>query len=230
MTESQPNLRVGARGWQFNQWQGAYYPEDLPDEWRFSYYSNEFNAVLVPAEYLNSYSIDDWVDWADDTGEDFSFYVELTSDQHWNDINDKITALSMQLQGFVLTLKGKTDLEHAATLAGFASHHAPVSIQKSSDCSVNAKKLAAFCKQHKLNSVWNNQQADPDWPYYGAAIILRREQSDDTQLIIREIMEKGLENAGGHRQLAFFLTGAEPLSAPKLELLRGAHIVAELIE
>lgn len=231
MTEQQqPSLRVGAKGWQFDQWQGAYYPEDLPDQWRFSYYSNEFDSVLVPSEYLDRYSVDDWTDWADDTSEEFGFYVELSSDLVWNEVNEKISAISMQVQGFVLKLNGKVDLVHVATLAGFAGHYGPVSIQKGSDCSVNAKNLAAFQKQHKLNSVWDDQERDPDWPYYGAAIIVRKQQADDAPLVIREIMEKGLENAGGHRQLAFFLTEPEPLAAPKLELLRSAQVISELID
>ena len=48
-------MNLGAYGWRHKHWSNTFYPEDLPvdadDDWRLAYYSNEFNAVLVPADY-----------------------------------------------------------------------------------------------------------------------------------------------------------------------------------
>ncbi|VAW50835.1 hypothetical protein MNBD_GAMMA06-453, partial [hydrothermal vent metagenome] len=43
----------GAYGWRQKHWSNSFYPEDLPaeDDWRLTYYSNEFDVVLVPADY-----------------------------------------------------------------------------------------------------------------------------------------------------------------------------------
>lgn len=46
-------IHVGACNWQHSSWLGSFYPEDLPEEWRLSYYANEFHTVLVPA-YITS--------------------------------------------------------------------------------------------------------------------------------------------------------------------------------
>jgi hypothetical protein len=42
---------IGAEGWQHAQWQGGFYPEDLPTDWQLAYYSNEFAVALIPAAY-----------------------------------------------------------------------------------------------------------------------------------------------------------------------------------
>ncbi len=72
-------LFIGGQGWDHDAWVGDYYPEDLPPEWRLSFYANEYSAVLVP-----------WVGWAagraeaqrwlDDTPEGFRFVLEVAAD------------------------------------------------------------------------------------------------------------------------------------------------------
>ena len=61
----------------------SFYPEDLPvetgDDWRLSYYSNEFNAVLVPAEYWCSGQMNDCEEWLDSVHSDFQFFIECRS-------------------------------------------------------------------------------------------------------------------------------------------------------
>jgi len=70
-------LRVGACDWEHSQWQGSFYPEDLPSEWRLSYYANEFSAVLVPEAKWQAEDVD-FEQWAEDVPEGFRFYF-LTS-------------------------------------------------------------------------------------------------------------------------------------------------------
>lgn len=68
---------VGSRGWDHQAWADSYYPEDLPESWRLSYYSNEFYGVLVPAsEWLNC-SSDTWSDWMGDVSGNFQFFLEV---------------------------------------------------------------------------------------------------------------------------------------------------------
>ncbi len=61
----------------------SFYPEDLPvetgDDWRLSYYSNEFNAVLVPAGYWCSGQVNDCDEWLDSVHSDFQFFIECRS-------------------------------------------------------------------------------------------------------------------------------------------------------
>jgi hypothetical protein len=69
-------ILVGAYGWKHPQW-NSYYPEELPEDWRLAYYSNEFNAVMVPAaEWLNA-DPETIEGWADDVPDQFRFFIEL---------------------------------------------------------------------------------------------------------------------------------------------------------
>lgn len=71
-----PGLRLGANGWKHDNWSGDFYPLDLPDDWRLTYYANEFSCVLVPAA--------DWQDepepehWLDEVPETFLFYLQAS--------------------------------------------------------------------------------------------------------------------------------------------------------
>ncbi|RDH81365.1 MAG: hypothetical protein DIZ80_14840 [endosymbiont of Galathealinum brachiosum] len=70
-------IRVGACDWDHAHWQGSFYPDDLPVDWRLTYYANEYSAVLVPESKWRSKEAD-FEQWADDVPEGFRFYF-LTS-------------------------------------------------------------------------------------------------------------------------------------------------------
>jgi len=68
-------ILVGAWGWKHNSWgNDQFYPDDLPADWRLSYYSNEFDMVVIPAEYWASADLEE--DWLDDVDDDFEFYLQ----------------------------------------------------------------------------------------------------------------------------------------------------------
>jgi len=68
------SLRVGAYGWRHDHWQPNFYDDELPEDWRLTFYANEFNAVLVPASYLDESR--DIEQWCEDVNEGFRFYFE----------------------------------------------------------------------------------------------------------------------------------------------------------
>jgi len=67
-------IRVGVCGWDQHHWQGVFFPDDLPDDWRLTYYANEFSAVLVPENEWRAADVD-FAQWADDVPDDFKFYL-----------------------------------------------------------------------------------------------------------------------------------------------------------
>ena len=69
-------LRIGARDWMHPGWAEAFYPDDLPEEWRLGYYANEFSTVLVPAERWLAADGAELVEWADEVHEGFRFVLE----------------------------------------------------------------------------------------------------------------------------------------------------------
>ncbi len=51
---SKYKLHIGSYGWQYKLWEKSFYPEDLPVDWQFAYYANEYTVILIPWEMLQN--------------------------------------------------------------------------------------------------------------------------------------------------------------------------------
>jgi len=91
-------IRVGACDWDQPQWLQGFYPQDLPEDWRLSYYANEFSAVLVPQDKWQAEDAD-FEQWAEDVAEGFGFYF-LSDDLKADDTQIK-AELGNAFAGFV---------------------------------------------------------------------------------------------------------------------------------
>lgn len=109
-------INLGAYGWRQTHWSGTFYPEDLPmtddDDWRLAYYSNEFNAVLVPADYWLDAQGADCEAWLDSVHADFKFFVECRASMldslSLADLSAALKKLSPQLSALVLLDEGQS--------------------------------------------------------------------------------------------------------------------------
>ena len=72
-------FELGSFGWEHAQWAGGFYPDDLPEDWRLTYYANEFGCVLVPQDQWLSADEDQWAGWEDDPVDSFRFFLEVDS-------------------------------------------------------------------------------------------------------------------------------------------------------
>ncbi len=70
---SLPALLLLSYGWDYGGW-SDFYPDDLPDEWRLTYYANEYRGVLVPQERWSR--LEDVEQWRDDVHGGFRFVLE----------------------------------------------------------------------------------------------------------------------------------------------------------
>lgn len=64
---------LGGAGWDHPHWVGAFYPEDLPPDWRLAYYAHFFGCVLVPPAAWRGAAL---AGWLADTPPDFRFLLE----------------------------------------------------------------------------------------------------------------------------------------------------------
>ena len=69
------SLNIGAYGWKHESWSGGFYPEDLPQDWQLTYYSNAFNCVLVPVEYWCEQEMPDCEEWLENVHDEFRFHI-----------------------------------------------------------------------------------------------------------------------------------------------------------
>ncbi len=66
-------------GWDYPAWMGDFYPDDLPDEWRLTYFANEFSGVLIPRAEWEQADAEQFKTWVDEVSDSFRFYLELDS-------------------------------------------------------------------------------------------------------------------------------------------------------
>ena len=85
------SIRIGVCDWDHEHWLGTFYPDDLPEDWRLSYYANEFSAVLVPEDKWRS-NLGNLDEWVDEVPEDFLFYLQSSGGE-----SPELTQISDQL-------------------------------------------------------------------------------------------------------------------------------------
>jgi hypothetical protein len=68
-------IHAGAEDWLHPDWCGRFYPADLPDDWRLSYYNTRFQAVYLPATRWQAASATEWAQWLDETQPGFHFLL-----------------------------------------------------------------------------------------------------------------------------------------------------------
>lgn len=93
------NLQIGTVGWQHREWQGGFYPEDMPEEWQLDYYSNAFKVVLVPEEEWLQWSEEQAAEFADMVGE-FVFYLAVA--EAWSEVKRAQLRMIKQIFGVLL--------------------------------------------------------------------------------------------------------------------------------
>jgi hypothetical protein len=69
-------VRLGAVDWRSPSWTGAFYPSDMPEEWRLAYYSSQFNCVFIDAGTWRRASPSELSQWCDDVHSQFVFLLE----------------------------------------------------------------------------------------------------------------------------------------------------------
>ncbi len=71
-------LIVGSVGWDHPGWSEQFYPDDLPPEWRLSYYANEFQMVLLPLDCWLTGNQEQLCAWREDVSDRFDFILDIT--------------------------------------------------------------------------------------------------------------------------------------------------------
>jgi hypothetical protein len=134
---SKPEIWIGARGWRHESWVGDFYPEDMPHEWWLAYYSNEFDSVLVPWEYLKDAHPDTLQIWIEEANERFAFFIELSLSASKDLVVKVLEALGPRLGGILLndiTNQDEitSDVLAAADWIEIAKAFAPIAVNRKS--------------------------------------------------------------------------------------------------
>lgn len=91
MRLSSHRIFIGSAGWQHAAWQGEYYPDDLPQDWRLGYYANEFPMVLLTE--ADRQALDDIASLPEECREGFMFVIEADLTASALDVEQAVSLL-----------------------------------------------------------------------------------------------------------------------------------------
>lgn len=123
---------IGTVGFDHAHWAGGFYPDELPADWRFCFYSNKLRAVLVPPEDGARLDAATAQQWVDDSDPEFRFILGL--DDAWLAADTRaarlkaVAPLRAQLGGWMWRSTGDAPTALAQTLIAELSALAPVCV------------------------------------------------------------------------------------------------------
>ena len=94
------SIKLGVYHWQLFAGTDSFYPDDLPEDWRLSYFSNEFESACIDAGWILENPVL-WGDMIEDLDDRFTLAIGLESAHQWNRLHD-VTELPAQVDMLLL--------------------------------------------------------------------------------------------------------------------------------
>lgn len=233
MKKTHTDIIVAVHGWSHPGWNESFYPEDLPEDWRLSFYSNEFRAVVVPASEWSGADPLEVERWVEDASGDFVFYLEVVSLQtDWARLAEVVKPLGEHLGGILLRpAVVDADLAMMASCLDAAVTIAPVCVllPKKVKLSETGRRLL---KQRKVSLCWNTDEGKPTWTQGGFAVArvagTIAGNTTYTPRQWREIIEQCLRctiDDGQKRQVVLMVD----LESPDIDAVRAAQMIGDML-
>ncbi len=73
-------MYLGSVGWVHPEWQGDFYPEDMPEDWQLAFYNSQFRCVYLPFEQWRKSSDAEIKNWLQEAREGFVFVLQKADD------------------------------------------------------------------------------------------------------------------------------------------------------
>jgi uncharacterized protein YecE (DUF72 family) len=134
-------FRIGTSGYSFEDWRGAFYPQDLPKGKMLDFYATQFDTVEINSTYYGIPSPSVFLHMANKTRDDFHFIVKVHAD-----VTHKRKDSAESIQKLLEAVK---PLEDAGKLQGFLAQF-PYSFKNNPDSRKHLKEVRAALGDHKL--------------------------------------------------------------------------------
>ena len=108
---------IGSAGWEHSQWEGCFYPDGMPPEWRLAFYNTAFPCVYLAYEAWSGRDLQTLSVWVEDTLERFRFVLEPNPAGLSDGDKARLEVLGPRIDpcgGQVVWLEGKPDLKRLA--------------------------------------------------------------------------------------------------------------------
>ena len=115
---------IGSLGWSFPDWDVSFYPEDIPDDWKLTFYANEFSAVVLPEAVWSGDEFSDIAEMVDELDESFKVYCLVeTSLPDAEQITQIKEGLDQYFAGFIVKSAVNVDSFDLSMHESFLLHY-----------------------------------------------------------------------------------------------------------
>lgn len=225
---------IGACSWLHQSWINDYYPEDLPEDWRLGFYSNEFPLVyLAAADWIDAV---DFSDWVEEVAETFRFILELPDynldETAYKQALDKARVLADYCLGLVIRLNPAAcrDLNQLESRLKEAKCIAPVCIDSRN--LTLAKECQILLSRNNISEVWYAEEDEkiviPEdrATFTRGNLALCRVSGDQLDIASLRIVIEACLVAATNQRVSVLCIDGQP---PSLELLRNANVLLNLL-
>ena len=163
-------IHIGTSGFQYDHWQGVFYPEDIPKKEWFNHYTQYFDTVEINNTFYNLPKAETFDNWKDAAPEGFCYVLKYSRyGTHMKRLKDPRSHIGYFLE----------HAEHLGTMLG------PILVQLRPNWQKNVERLNAFLDAAPEKHRWAVEIRDPDWLCDEVYNVLR---AHNTPLVIHDMI------------------------------------------
>jgi len=148
MESSQPEIRIGTSGYQYDHWRGLFYPKGLPRAEWFAYYAERFDTVEINNTFYGLPSTQTFRSWKGTAPTGFCYALKFSR------YGSHVKRLKAP-RGAIRTFLGRARRLGAAL--------GPILVQLPPDWDANPERLSAFLDAAPERYRWAIEFRDPRW-------------------------------------------------------------------
>ncbi len=220
---------IGACDWNHQAWLDNFYADELPEDWRLGFYSNEFPVVYVPAaRWITNDELSEWNDEVSDT---FRFVLEIPYDilideSAFTAALEQAKNLGEFCLGLVLQIKPDIDVALFKKHLDIAEEVTAVCISKiDKQDYLPSNEINNLLKQRGISEVWDGKSENSESLNRGALAVTHISDEKIDMPALRKVLEGCLAASTDERISVLCIEG----NPPSLELLRNADIILNLL-
>ncbi len=220
-------ILIGTYGWQHAQWDGEFYPDDLPVEWKIGYYGNEYPVVVVPNSYWQ-FGSEQYSEWLDESDDSLKFICEWpatgANEEAYQQARQAIASLNDRVAGVLIPVTTIPTDQEWQLIYGIAKD-ALISFDLNDDIRDDfIGELERLFPELDYGICWHGDQGHQEDLKLGRLAIGRIEQDRDPKEL-RRLLETMIATTGLDRTLVLIVDG----SPPDMKLLTNAGIILDLL-
>lgn len=234
MSERDYRILTGTAGWKHREWGNeVFYPEELPEDWYLSFYSNEFSVVLVPNEqWLDDSSIEALVAELDEQASaDFKCIFECawTAKTNIRERCQKLLPIAHIVSGLLVQIEiDDLNSQEICDDIVFLNEKFKVCLEVVKlNNALSVSKLNSFCEQHSISLCWNGE-AEPIVPDASKLWLARCDSQQDTKAVMQQLkalIAEQFKRESLTREHIIIVDGLPP----KVDAVRNAMLMMDIM-